>query len=115
MALGGSDVDRPVAGAADVGLAAALEGLKRADLVAEIVRGTVARLDGLTEFVVESLGFEVALLLRDPFVQPEVRFDQKRHLGPPLCFGFCRPRRALSSSPVRSVRAARCRGGRGSS
>ena len=78
MALGRRDVDGPVAGAAHVGLAALLEGLIGADLVA-LCRATLpsGRLHFLAEFVVQAFVLEVALLLGDPFLQPEVRLDDE--------------------------------------
>src|SRR5438477_10269277 len=68
-------------GAAHVRYAAALERLEGADLVALVVVRPAGRLDQLAEFVVEPLILEVALLLGDPFLQPEVRLDDEFLLG----------------------------------
>src|SRR5215475_9425077 len=79
MTVGGGDVDGPVAGAADVGLASVLDALEGAliDLVVVLALG---RADQLAEFIVEPLGAEIALLLGDPFLQAEMRFDHEfRH------------------------------------
>ena len=86
MALGGGDVHRPVAGAGDVRLPPALEGLHRADLVAKLLRRAIARLNELAEHIVEPFVLEVALLLRDPLLQAEVRLDDEFSLAivPPL-------------------------------
>ena len=79
----GGDVHRPVARAADVTAASLLEGLVGAHLVGggvlfRRVPGAVV----VAELVVEALVAEVALLLGDPFLQPEVRRDHEfRHRG----------------------------------
>src|SRR5436190_4932112 len=70
-----------MAGAAHVRCAAALEGLIGADLVALVVVRAAGRLDQFAEFVVEAFVPEVALLLGDPFLQPEVRLDDEFVLG----------------------------------
>ena len=62
-------------------LAALLDSLIRADLVALVVVLAVGRLDQLAEDVVEAFVFEVALLFGDPFLQPEMRFDDEFFLG----------------------------------
>ena len=77
VAARGRHVDRPVAGAGDVGLAALLDRLEGADLAALGVVGAAAGADQLAELVVEALGAEVALLLGDPFLQTEVRLDDE--------------------------------------
>ena len=80
MAVGGGDVHRPVAGAADVAGAARFQRLIGADLVAELMAAARARIQGFAELVVETLGGEIALLLGDPFLQPEMRSDDEfRH------------------------------------
>src|SRR5262249_60247373 len=89
--LGGGDADRPMAGAAHVRRAAALERLHGTDLVALVVVRAVGRLDQLLEDVVEAFVPEVALLLGDPFLQPEVWLDDELVLGhafAPSFFGF---------------------------
>src|SRR5438477_13036388 len=68
-------------GAAHVRYAAALERLEGADLVALVMVRPAGRLDQLAEFVVEPLILEVALLLGDPFLQPEMRLDDEFLLG----------------------------------
>src|SRR6185437_16240440 len=73
----GRDVDGPVARTADVRGAALLQRLVGADLVALVVDLAVGLLHQLLEDVIEALVLEVALLLRDPFLQPEVRFDDE--------------------------------------
>ena len=77
MASAGRHVDRPVAGAGDVGLAALLDRLEGADLVALDVMGAAAGADELLELVIEALGAEVALLLGDPLLQAEMRLDDE--------------------------------------
>jgi len=48
------------------------------------VVAALRRADQLAELVVEPLGAEIALLLRHPFLQAEMRFDHKvRHLPLP--------------------------------
>ena len=87
MAARGRDIDGPVAGAADVGLAALLDALEGAviDLVVVLALGGA---DQLAEFVVEALVAEIALFLGDPFLQPEMRFDHELgHGDPPLAAG----------------------------
>src|SRR5262245_42041802 len=81
----GRDVDRPVARPADVAGPPGLESLIGADLVAEIVLAAGATPDHVTELIVEALGGEVALLLRDPLVQPHMRRDDE------LGHAFLRP------------------------
>src|SRR6185312_13983636 len=76
------DVHRPVAGAADIALAALLEGLVGADLVAQIVALTVLGDELVAELVVESFRGEITLLLGDPLLQPHMRRDDE------LCHGF---------------------------
>ena len=73
-----------MAGAADIGVAAALEGLVGADPFATLVVVlATGRADQLEKLVIESLVGEVALLFGDPFLQPEMRLDDKfRH----VCF-----------------------------
>jgi hypothetical protein len=79
-ALRGGHVDGPVAGAAHVGAAALLERLEGADLVAFVVMLAVGGFDQLAKFVVETFLGEIALVVGDPFLQAEVRFDQEfRH------------------------------------
>ena len=51
-----------------------------ADLVAELWPLPDARIHRLAEFVIETFGGEIALLLGDPFLQPEMRRDDEfRH------------------------------------
>ena len=62
------------------GVAAALEGLVGADLIAQIVQFAIGRGQLIAEFAVEPLALEVALLAGDPFMQPHMRCDDKlRH------------------------------------
>src|SRR5262245_37700885 len=82
MAAGGGDIDRPMAGAADVGFAALGDRLEGADLAGHGVMGAAARPNELAEFVVEAFAGEVALLLGHPFLQAEVRFDDELGHGP---------------------------------
>jgi len=78
VTLGCGDVDGPVAGAADVGVAALLDVLVGADLVRRRMRlGEVLTLEGLAELVIEAFRFEIALLLSHPFMEPEVRRDEE--------------------------------------
>src|SRR6185503_20654318 len=82
------DVYRPVAGAGDIGLAALLDRLEGADLVALDVVGAAAGADELLELVVEALGAEVALLLGDPLLQTEMRLDDELgHCALPMRIG----------------------------
>jgi hypothetical protein len=70
-----------VAGAADIGIAAALEGLVRPDLIAEVV-DMAGRCRGklIAELVIEAFAVEIALVARYPFVQPHMRRDDEfRH------------------------------------
>src|SRR5580698_8380191 len=55
------DVDRPVAGAGDVGLAPLLDALKRPALSCCGVVGTVGGANELVELVIETLGAKVPL------------------------------------------------------
>src|SRR5215831_655617 len=66
----GGDVDRPVAGAADVRISPSLDRLIGANLVAEVVDplGWVREL--IAEFVVKPLTVEITLVARYPLVQP---------------------------------------------
>src|SRR5262245_22057739 len=66
-----------MAGAADVGFAALLDHMKGADLVLGVMVLAVGRLHELEEFVVEPFVLEVALLLRHPLVQAEMRLDNE--------------------------------------
>ncbi len=77
MPARGGDVHGPVARARDVRLAAFLERLKGADLVALVVDLAAGGLHLLAEFVVQTFILEVALLLRDPLLQAEVRLDDE--------------------------------------
>ncbi len=70
-----------MAGAADIAGAAGFERLIGAHLVADVMARAAARIHGLAEFVIEPLGGEIALLLRDPFVQPEMRRDDEFGMG----------------------------------
>src|SRR6185312_17091269 len=83
VAPGSGDVDGPVTGAADVALASLLDALEGA-FVRLVVVLAFAGADQLAEFIVEPLGAKIALLLGDPFLQPEMRFDHEfRHAFPP--------------------------------
>src|SRR6202043_4271806 len=90
---GGRDVHGPMTGAADIASAAGFERLIGADLVADVMAAARSRIHGLAELVVEAFGGEIAFLLGDPFVQPEMRRDDEfRHRAPPLsrfCSGGC--------------------------
>jgi len=78
-----------VAGAADIAGAARFQRLIGADLVADVVAAARSGIHGLAELVVETFGGEIAFLLGDPFVQPEMRRDDEfRHRVPPLS-RFC--------------------------
>ena len=66
-----------MAGAADVGVAAALESLVGADLVAEIVELAVGRGQLVAELVVEPLAVEIPFVARHPFVQAHMRRDDE--------------------------------------
>src|SRR6059058_2004775 len=108
MAPGGGDVDGPMAGAADVGLAALFERLEGADPVALVVDTALGRLDHLLEDVIEALVAEIVFLLRDPFLKAEMRLDDEfRHVWRLRS----RPRvsQALRTS---EAERARCRAGR---
>ena len=84
VAARGRDIDGPVARAGHVGLAPLLDALERAGLARRGVVRAVAGADELLELVVEALVAKVALLLRDPFLQPEMRLDHElRHGVPP--------------------------------
>jgi hypothetical protein len=63
--------------AAHIGLASLLEGLIGADLRALVVNLAVGGLHLLAEHVVETFVREVALLLRHPFLEPEVGIDDE--------------------------------------
>ena len=64
-------------GAAHIGFAALLDGVIGADPVGLDVIAAVGGLDELQELVVETFGFEIAFLLRDPFVQAKMRLDDE--------------------------------------
>src|SRR6476646_2843231 len=81
MAPAGGDVDGPMAGAADVGLAALFERLEGADPVTLVVNRALGRLDHLLENVVEAFVAEIAFFLGDPFLKAEMRLDDKRRHG----------------------------------
>jgi hypothetical protein len=67
-----------VASAVDIGRAALFERLKSAGLRAVlVVRLAFGRFDGFLENVVETFVAEIALLVGDPFLQPEVRLDDE--------------------------------------
>ena len=69
-----------MAGAAHARLAALLERLEGADLVALGVDFAAGRAHLFAEFVVEAFGAEISFFLGHPFLQAEMRFDQKfRH------------------------------------
>ena len=76
MAVRRRDIDRPVAGAAHVGLAALLDALEGA-LRALVVVLAAGRADQLAELVVEAFGAEVALFLGHPFLQTKMRLDDE--------------------------------------
>src|ERR1700751_2621580 len=79
MSIGRRDVDGPVTGAADVGLASLLDALEGAFIHLVVVLA-FRRADQLAEFIVEPFGAEIALLLGNPFLQAEMRFDHEfRH------------------------------------
>src|SRR5438067_13040202 len=108
MAPGGGDVDGPMAGAADVGLATLFERLEGADPVALVMDIALGRLDHLLEDVIEALVAEIVFLLRDPFLKAEMRLDDEfRHVWRLRS----RPRvsQALRTS---EAERARCRAGR---
>ena len=89
VVAGGSRVDGPVAGAADLALAALAHGVERSveDLVGAAVHGRLgargAKVDVVDELVVEPFLAEVALLLGHPLLQAVVGNDPElrhRHL-----------------------------------
>ena len=102
VARRGGDVDRPVAGARDVALTAFFEGLEGAELVALLVVFRVLRIEGLAEFVVQAFRSEVALLLGNPFMEPEVGLDDE--LGHECSSLGCQQQVGASSSLTRRVR-----------
>jgi hypothetical protein len=76
-----------MAGAADVRFAALFERLIRANFVALVVDLAAGRAHQLAEFVIKPFVAEVALFFRHPFVQAEMRFDDKFcHYFLSLCF-----------------------------
>src|SRR5262249_53338138 len=75
MAARCGDIHRPMAGAGDVGLASLLDALERAALTRGHMVGAAGRSDEFLELIVEAFVAKVPLLLRHPFLQPEVRFD----------------------------------------
>ena len=77
VALRGGDADGPMAGAAHVRGAAALERLHGADLVALVMVRAVGRFDQLLKVVIEAFVLEISLLLGHPFLQPKVRLDDE--------------------------------------
>src|SRR5262249_20163886 len=77
LALRRGDADGPMAGAAHVGAAAALERLHGAGLVALVMVRAVGRFDQLLKDVVEAFVLEISLLLGHPFLQPKVRLDDE--------------------------------------
>ncbi len=86
MSGGRGDVHGPVAGAAHVGVAALLKRLIGAiGLTISVVRLALRRLDLLVEHVVKALVGEVAFLLGDPFLQPEVRLDDELLILHAIC------------------------------
>src|SRR5258708_29719075 len=99
MALGGRDVDRPVAGAADISFAARLDALE-GPLRALVVMLAAGRADQFAEFVVEALGAEVAFLLGHPLLQAKVRLDDELAHGSLLA--------QLSSNSTSSAPSATC-------
>src|SRR5262249_4756931 len=88
LALGGRDADGPMAGAAHIRLAPTLKTLHGADLVAFVVVRPASRLDQFLKNVVEAFVLEVALLLRHPFLQAEMRLDDEFVLGHGTSSGF---------------------------
>ena len=102
MALRRGHVDGPVAGAVDVRRAALLECLIGAGLrTVLVVRLALGGFDGLLEHVVEALVAEVALLVGDPFLQPEVRLDDELLLRHGDLHFVRRSRISCSARPVR--------------
>src|SRR5215469_9553871 len=73
----GGDIDRPVAGAADVGISPSLDRLIGANLVAEVVDPLGWGRELIAEFVVKPLAVEIPLVARYPLVQPHMRGDNK--------------------------------------
>ena len=72
------DVDRPMAGAADIGGAPGLKRLVGADLLAAlVVMPPFGRADQLAKLVIEPFVPEIALFLGDPFLKPEMRLDDE--------------------------------------
>src|SRR5690348_10018281 len=70
---------------------------------------TVARLDEFLKHVIEAFVFEVALLLGDPFVQPEVRLDDEfllEHVRL-LCVSSCGSAKAQQQARLAPC-ASRC-------
>ena len=79
MAVRGRNIYRPMTGAAYIRLTALLDALEGAliDLVVVLAFG---RADQLPEFILQPFREKIALLLRNPFLQPEVRlYDEFAH------------------------------------
>jgi hypothetical protein len=77
VAIGGSDIYRPVASAAYSGGSAFFEGLVSADFVTEIVPLSFRRDNLVTELVIQAFGREVSFFLGYPLLQPHVGRDDK--------------------------------------
>src|ERR1700722_16311809 len=92
MAARCGDVHGPMASAGNVGLAAFLDALERAVMPRRRVMSAVRGADELLEFVVEAFVAKIPLLLRYPFLQPEMRLDLE--LGHGAAPWFCCARRA---------------------
>ena len=72
MAGRGRDVDCPVAGAADIGVAPSLKRLIGAEpFAALVVMLAAGRADQFAKLVIEPFRCEIALLLGNPFLQPK--------------------------------------------
>src|SRR3954454_16672560 len=75
MASRRRNIDGPVTRATHIGFAALLDALKSAASVALCMMFAVRRPDQLAELVFEPLSRKISLLMGNPFLQPEMRFD----------------------------------------
>ena len=88
MAARGRNVHGPVAGAAHIGLTALFDALEGAPAALVVVLA-FGRADQFAEFVIQALIAKIAFLFRDPFLKPEMRFDDELGHGI-LRAGDCR-------------------------
>ena len=76
MSVRSRHIHGPMTSAAHIGLASLFNALEGA-AVSRVVMLSLGGTDQFTKFVVESLVFEIAFLLSNPFLQAEVRFDDE--------------------------------------